>query len=40
MDERAMCQIRDLITETPEEHLLVTDGSPKVHNAGDGETAN
>jgi hypothetical protein len=28
-----MCQIRNLLTQTPEEHLVVTDRSPKVHNA-------
>jgi hypothetical protein len=28
-----MCQIQNLLTQTPEEHLVVTDSSPKVYNA-------
>ena len=28
-----MCQIQNLLTQGPEEHLPVTDDSPKVHNA-------
>jgi hypothetical protein len=32
-NEGAMCQIQNLLTQTSKEHLVVTDGSPKVHNA-------
>jgi hypothetical protein len=33
LNEGAMCQIQNLLTQTPKEHLVVTDSSPKVHNA-------